>query len=67
MSIEAAMVERYKNIKQATFVHFTSNGKIEIKSNPIKEFMAVWHYCSQAYDGNRLILAFLNETFAFIK
>jgi hypothetical protein len=52
------MVERYKNIKSITFVYFISNGKIEIKSNPIKEFMVVWQHSYQAYDENRLISAF---------
>jgi hypothetical protein len=59
--------ERYKNVKQTSFVHFTSNGKIEIKSDPIKEFMLVWQYAYQICNANRLIRAFLNETFAFLK
>ena len=61
------MVERYKNIKSVTFVHFISNGKIKIKSNPIKIFVVATHYDHQTRGENRLILAILNETFAFIK
>jgi hypothetical protein len=35
------MVERYKNVKLATFVHFAPNEKIGIKLNPIKKIMAL--------------------------
>jgi hypothetical protein len=60
-------VERYKNVKHATFVHFAPNGKIGIKLNSIKEIIGPWRNSYQPYDENRLILAFHNETFAFLK
>jgi hypothetical protein len=61
------VIERYKNAKHSTFVHFGSNGKIETKAKPIKEFFPLWQHSYETCRENWSILAFYNETFAFLK
>ena len=41
--------------------------KIEGKSNAIKEIVIIWGCLKAIYKENWLILAFYNETFAFLK
>ena len=65
--VRDAAVKFKQSIQYHEILCFYRNSKIKIKSNSIKAFVVAMHYNHQTRGENRLILAILNETFAFIK